>query len=95
MEYSKQEKKVMQQAAAIKYTKDDDAPKVIAKGKGIVAENILKKAEEAEVPVYRDPELVETLTKLDIGDYIPPELYQVVAEIMIFVSDLDHLKDRL
>ncbi|MBN2220581.1 MAG: EscU/YscU/HrcU family type III secretion system export apparatus switch protein [Vallitaleaceae bacterium] len=95
MEKARKDNKELQKAAAIKYAKDDNAPKVIAKGKGIVAENILKKAEEVDVPIYRDAALVDTLTKLEIGDYIPPELYQVVAEIMIFVSDLDHLRDRL
>jgi len=85
----------IKKAAAVKYDVSDSAPQIIAKGKGIVAENILEKASESEVPVYQDEKLVETLTKLDIGDYIPPELYKVVAEIMIFVSDLDKMKDKL
>lgn len=84
----------IKKAAAIKYEANDQAPKVIAKGKGIVAENILNKAEESDLPIYKDANLVETLTKLDIGDYIPPELYKVIAEIMIFVSDLDKMKDK-
>lgn len=85
----------IKKVAAIKYDASDTAPQVIAKGKGIVADNILAKASESAIPVYQDIELVETLTKLDIGEYIPPELYKVVAEIMIFVSDLDKLKDKL
>jgi flagellar biosynthesis protein len=85
----------IKKAAAIKYDAYDAAPQIIAKGKGIVAENILEKASETEVPVYQDKELVEALTKLDIGDFIPPELYKVVAEIMIFVSDLDKMRDKL
>ena len=84
----------MKKAAAIKYDASDRAPQIIAKGKGLVADNILERANEAEIPVYQDSELVETLTKIDIGEYIPPELYKVVAEIMIFVSDLDKMKDK-
>lgn len=90
-----QRRKPIKKAAAIKYDASDAAPQIIAKGKGIVADNILEKAGESEVPVYKDEELVDTLTKLDIGEYIPPELYKVVAEIMIFVSDLDKLKDKI
>lgn len=84
----------IKKVAAIKYDKGDAAPTIIAKGKGLVAENILEKAEEFQVPVFKDEKLVETLTKLEIGEYIPPELYKVVAEIMVFVSDLDQLKDK-
>lgn len=89
------QRKPIKKAAAVKYDAQDAAPQVIAKGKGIVAENILEKASESDVAVYKDEELVDTLTKLDIGDYIPPELYKVVAEIMVFVSDLDKMKDKL
>ncbi len=88
-------KKAVKKAAAIRYDLGDDAPSVVAKGKGIVAENILEKASEGDVPVYKDPELVEELTRLDLGDFIPPELYTVVAEIMVFVSDLDKLRDKM
>lgn len=85
----------IKKVAAIKYDANDDAPKVIAKGKGIVADNILERAEKENLPIYKDEKLADTLTKLDIGDYIPPELYKVIAEIMIFVSDLDKMKDKL
>ena len=81
-------------AAAIQYAPGDQAPTVIAKGKGVVADKILEKAFENQLPVYKDAQLVEELTKLDIGDYIPPELYTVVAEILVFVTDLDRLKDK-
>ncbi|MCT4598738.1 MAG: EscU/YscU/HrcU family type III secretion system export apparatus switch protein [Vallitalea sp.] len=87
------EKKI-KKVAALKYDMGESAPIVIAKGKGIVADKILEKASEEELPVYRDEELVDTLTKLDIGDMIPPELYQIVAEIMVFVSDLDKLYEK-
>lgn len=82
-------------AVAIKYEPGAEAPEVIAKGKGIIAEKILEKAEEKALPVYKDEQLVEALTKLDIGDSIPPELYTVVAEILVFVTDLDKMQDKV
>ena len=76
-------------AAALKYTPSDAAPKVIAKGKGITAENILKKADEEYIPVYKDAKLAEELTQLDLDVNIPPDLYEVVAQVLVFISDLD------
>lgn len=87
------DKKKVKKAAAIKYDIGDDAPTVIAKGAGMTADRIVEKGTDFNVPIYKDEKLVETLTKLDIGDYIPPELYTVVAEIMVFVTDLDKYKD--
>lgn len=81
--------------AAIQFIPGEAAPSVIAKGKGVIADKILEKAEEAKVPVFKNAALAEELTKIDIGDYIPPELYTVVAEIMVFVTDLDKLRDRV
>ena len=78
-------------AAALQYNPTDIAPKVMAKGKGIVADNILKKAEEEDIPIYRDEKLAEDLTKLDLGANIPPDLYEVVAQVLIFINDLDKL----
>lgn len=78
------------QAVALKYQAGTmDAPKVVAKGKGYVAENMLKTAREHDIPVQEDPSLVEVLGKLDLDQQIPPELYQVVAEILAFVYRMD------
>lgn len=78
------------QAVALKYQAGTmDAPKVVAKGKGYVAENMLKTAKENHIPIQEDPSLVEVLGKLDLNQQIPPELYQVVAEILAFVYRLD------
>lgn len=78
------------QAVALKYQAGTiDAPKVVAKGKGYVAENMLKTAKEHQIPVQEDPSLVEVLGKLDLDQQIPPELYQVVAEILAFVYRMD------
>lgn len=62
-----------------------DAPKVIAKGKGIVAENILEKAKKHDIPIQEDPSLVELLGKLNINETIPEELYKAVAEVFAFI----------
>lgn len=82
-------------AVAVAYEPGERAPKIIAAGKGMVAEKIIEKAKEAEIPFYRDDKLADTLSKLEIGDNIPPELYEVVAEILVFVDDMDKLKEKV
>lgn len=89
-----QEKKV-KQAIALEFDPDDEAPRVIASGKGELAERIIEKAKEADVPVHRDDKLADTLARLDIGDMIPPELYEVVAEILVFVDSMDKIKAKM
>lgn len=90
----KKEKKV-KQAVALEYNPSEDAPKVIASGRGILAEKIIEKAQENDVPIHRDDKLADTLSRLDIGDMIPPELYEVVAEILVFVDSMDKLKGKV
>lgn len=82
-------------AVAVAYEPGDAAPKILAAGKGEVAERIIEKAKENDVPFYQDNKLAETLSKLQIGDTIPPELYDVVAEILVFVDDMDKMKAKL
>jgi flhB C-terminus-related protein len=80
----------IKKAVALKYKPDEDAaPKVVAKGKGAVAEAILAKAKEHGVPIQEDPSLVEVLSKLDVDQQIPPELYQLVAEVLSFIYRTD------
>ena len=62
---------------------------------GEVAERIIETAKENDVPFYQDNKLAETLSRLQIGDTIPPELYEVVAEILVFVDDMDRMKGKL
>ncbi|MFV0518672.1 MAG: EscU/YscU/HrcU family type III secretion system export apparatus switch protein [Lachnospirales bacterium] len=81
-------------AVALKYDPGSVAPEVVAKGSGHIAEKILEKALENETPVYEDKALVEELTKIDIGENIPPELYEVVAKILLFIGDLDKLQGK-
>ncbi len=82
-------------AVALEYTPGEQAPKILATGRGYVAESIIEKAGEAEVPVYEDSKLANTLSKLEIGEMIPPELYTVVAEILVFVDDCDKIKGKV
>ena len=91
----KDEKKKIKTAVALSYDPDEDAPKVIASGKGALAERIIEKAKESNVAVHRDDKLPDTLSKLEIGDMIPPELYEVVAEILIFVDAMDKVKAKI
>ena len=83
------------QAIALSYDPEEDAPKVIASGTGLVAEKIIEKAKESDIPVHKDDKLANTLSKLEIGDMIPPELYEVVAEILVFVDRMDKIKEKM
>lgn len=85
----------VRQAIALEYDPEDEAPRVIASGKGALAEKIIEKAKESDVPVHRDDKLAETLSRLDIGEMIPPELYEVVAEVLIFVDAMDKIKSKM
>ncbi len=82
-------------AVALSYEAGDSAPRILASGKGYVAEQIIEEAKKADVPFYQDNELAQTLSKLNIGDAIPPELYEVVAEILVFVNDMEKIKAKL
>ena len=92
---NKEQEKKQKTAVAVAYEPGDEAPKILAAGKGEVAERIIEKAKENDVPFYQDNKLAETLSKLQIGDTIPPELYDVVAEILVFVDDMDKMKAKL
>ena len=77
-------------AAALRYqSKSDNAPKVIAKGKGKVAEKIIEIAKEHNIYIHNDPDLIEVLYQLDLNEDIPSELYVVVAELLAFVYSLN------
>lgn len=81
-------------AVALSYEEGDKAPKILATGKGYVAEKIIEAAKEENVPIHKDEKLAGTLSKLEIGDYIPKELYGVVAEILVFVDRVESVKKR-
>ncbi|OCA89642.1 EscU/YscU/HrcU family type III secretion system export apparatus switch protein [Bacillus sp. FJAT-27986] len=84
-------KKSRKSASVLKYEENQDvSPKLIAKGKGIVADHILKEAVKHEIPVRKDPSLTELLSQLEINQLIPEELYQAVAEVFAFIYKVDH-----
>lgn len=77
-------------AAALKYNSETDlAPKLVASGQGEVGKRIIELAHQNGIPVHQDPALVETLLALELNREIPPELYQVVAEVFVFVQQLE------
>ncbi len=82
-------------AVALEYDPEDAAPKILASGQGIIADKIIEKAKEAKVPVHKDGRLADTLSRLEIGEMIPPELYEVVAEILVFVDAMDKIRAKM
>ena len=82
-------------SVALEYVPGEEAPKIIATGKGALAERIIEKAKESSVPIYEDSKLANTLSKLEIGEMIPPELYNIVAEILVFVDNCDKIRGKI
>ena len=77
-------------AVALRYDKDEDsAPRLAAKGKDFIAERIIEIAKENRVPIYPDRDLVQVLEALDLDIEIPEELYRAVAEVLVFIHDLN------
>lgn len=83
----------IQKAVALKYDqKISNAPHVVAKGKGDVAKNIIKIAQDNNLPIKKDEDLIELLSQLDIDKEIPPSMYKAVAEIFSFIYGLTNKK---
>jgi FlhB-like protein len=77
-------------AVALRYEhQKDDAPRVVAKGRGEIAKKIVQIARDHGVTIYEDDELVQVLSRLDLDQMIPPELYQAIAEVLAFVYRLN------
>ena len=77
-------------AVSLQYNQGGDrAPKVTAKGQGWVAEKIIAMAQEQNIPIKKDKDLMELLEKIDVGQEIPEELYKIVAELLAWVYDLN------
>lgn len=76
------------QAVALAYDPDDGAPRVVAKGRGLLAEEIIARAQSAGVFVHESPELVSLLMQVDMDARIPPELYIAVAELLAWLYQL-------
>ena len=86
--------KKIDKAVALSYDSSESVPKVIAKGEGIIARNIIEKGKDENIVIYEDKNLVDSLIGLDINDTIPEELYEAVAEIIFYVYNLDIEKGR-
>lgn len=83
-------RKEYDKAVALRYKPGlEQAPRVIAAGKGKIAEKIIRIAKEHNIHVHNDPDLVEMLSELEINSEIPPELYVVVSEILVFIYSLN------
>lgn len=81
------------QAIALSYDSNkENAPKVVAKGKGLIADKIIGKAKDNDVPVQEDPSLVELLSTLNINEQIPEDLYMAVAEVFAFIYSVEKEK---
>jgi flagellar biosynthesis protein len=80
---SKSDKRQISRAVALKY-EGADLPQVVATGQNLVAQQIVARAEAAEVPLVEDPALAEALASLDIGDHIPDNLFRAVAEVLSY-----------
>lgn len=80
----------VREAIALAYRQTDAAPRVVAKGKGAIAEEIIARAKEHGVFVHESPELVALLTQVDIDEHIPPQLYLAVAELLAWLYRIEH-----
>lgn len=77
------------EAVALTYSTGDAAPRVVAKGRGLIAREIIERAREAGVFVHESPELVGLLMQVDLDSRIPPELYVAVAELLAWIYSVE------
>jgi flagellar biosynthesis protein len=79
-----------QEAVALAYSAADSAPRVVAKGRGLIAEEIIARAREHGIFVHESPEMVALLMQVDLDARIPPQLYVAVAELLAWIYRLEH-----
>lgn len=77
------------EAVALTYTAGEAAPRVVAKGRGLIAQEIIERAHEAGVYVHESPELVALLMQVDLDTHIPPQLYVVIAELLAWLYRIE------
>jgi flagellar biosynthesis protein len=77
------------QAVALRYETNGMSPRVVAKGEGYIAEALIARAQAVGVPINEAPELVQLLMQLDLNHVIPPELYKVVAQVLVWAYSVD------
>lgn len=78
------------EAVALAYSQSDAAPRVVARGRGLVAEQIISRAHEHGVYVHESPELLTLLMQVDIDEHIPPQLYLAVAELLAWLYRIEN-----
>jgi len=78
-------------AVAIKYDKEFPAPFIMAKGDGLIANRLIEIAKENDIPIVKDQLLSETLFIMEPGEYIPDEVFDIVAEILVFIKETQDL----
>jgi len=84
----------MKEAASLKYDQNKaNAPKLTAKGKGAIAQNIIDVAKQHNIPIKKDEDLLQMLSQIEINEEIPTELYKVVAEIFSFIYGISNEKN--
>ncbi|GJL78247.1 MAG: hypothetical protein NPINA01_12360 [Nitrospinaceae bacterium] len=77
-------------AVSLRYNLEADAaPRVTSKGKGLAAEKIIALAEEHNIPIKEDPDLIEVLSQVEVDQEIPPSVYHVVAELLAFIYQMN------
>jgi len=81
---------VRQMAVALAYQSGDSAPKVVARGRGIIAQAIIQRAKEHGIFVHESPDLVGLLMQVELDEHIPPQLYIAVAELLAWIYRLEH-----
>ena len=81
----------MNKAVAIQYNKELPAPFITARAKGFLADRLMKIAEEHSIPVVKNDLLSETLYIMEPGEYIPDEVFEIVAEILVFIKETQDL----
>lgn len=86
---AKPERDAQKSAVALAYSQTDAAPRVVAKGRGLIAEQIIARAREHGVYVHESPELVSLLLQIDLDQRIPPQLYIAVAELLAWIYRLE------
>jgi flagellar biosynthesis protein len=92
---NKEKDKIKRTAVAMRYdVEKDKAPLILASGRGEVADEILRIADENKIPLYENKDLAALLAKLEIDTEVPPQLYVLVAEVLFFVYRLDKMSEK-
>lgn len=82
-------KPINKKAVALRYQEFEPAPKIVAKGEGLIADKIIALAKEHNVFVHDSPELVDLLSQIDLDEYVPQTLWLIVAELLIWANSVD------